>query len=416
MNRWLQRTVEGNFESTLSSLLSYGALLDHDSAIVVDLQALEVRWKELADAFPSGTLHAVAVKANPLLEVLRLLVGLGAGLEVASGGELALALAADCPTARIVYDSPAKTARELSHALHLGVRINANSWAELERIEALLASQSSRSQIGLRLNPVIAGSERESATMVATAGSKFGLLAPQVEAALARFPFLSGLHVHVGSQVATREDLVLGVRRALELAQKFPQIRWLDIGGGLPSRYRSEDPGLSPKDYAETLLSDLPGLAQYDLITEVGRALHSGCGWAVTRTEYADQSKAILHLGADFALRTAYQPESWYHEMTVHGAEGRLKVGELHPVDLYGPLCFSGDRIAQGRLLPRLEEGDLVVVHDTGAYTLSMWSRYCSRAIPPVYGWTGTGWKILRQGEAPEDLVEFWSSRSDSNP
>ncbi len=409
MELWTRRTVEGDFQEQLLSLLKSGALQDSESVIVCDLEVMQGRWKQLADAFPLGSLHAIAVKANPVLEVLRALVDWGAGLEVASSGELALARSAGCPPERIVYDSPAKTLRELSEALDLGVRINANSLAELERIDGLLRQRGSSAKLGVRLNPVIAGSERESATMVATARSKFGIQASGVASALERYSWLTGLHVHVGSQVATLEDLVSGARRTLEMAQKFPQVRWLDIGGGLPSRYRSQDSGLSPQTYAEALSSELPELWDYPLVTEVGRALHSGCGWAATRVEYADEQKAIVHLGADFALRTAYQSESWYHEITVHDAEGRLKTGEPRPMDLFGPLCFSGDKLADQRLLPPVESGDFVVLHDIGAYTLSMWSRYCSRPMPPVYGWTGTRWNLLRHGEDPEDLVRFWS-------
>lgn len=409
MSFWLQRTVDGEGQTRLKSLLESGKMEGAPSAIVHDLDLMSLRWRELTEAFPSETLHAVAVKANPLLGVLRTLVNKGAGLEVASSGELALALAAGCPASRIVYDSPAKTMAELAEALELGIRINANSPAELERIDGLLRRNPSTSLVGLRLNPVVASRERESTTMVATARSKFGLQATAVSEALGRYPWLTGLHVHVGSQVATLDDLVLGARRTLDIAQQFPQITWLDIGGGLPARYRSQDPGLTPQAYIDALYSELPRLRSYSLITEVGRALHAGCGWAVTRVEYADERKAILHLGADFALRTAYQPESWYHESTVHDARGTLKRGEPRPVDLFGPLCFSGDKLAEQRLLPPIEPGDLVVIHDIGAYTLSMWSHYCSRPMPPVFGWTGSLWRTLREAETPQAVVKFWS-------
>lgn len=409
MEFWSQRTVEEDFQNRLRALLESGGMIGKDSAIVYDLEKMKRRWDELRRAFPPETLHAVAVKANPLLEVLRELVKLGAGLEVASSGELALALAAGCAADRIVYDSPAKTVPELTEALALGVRINANSLAELERLDSLLGERASSSLLGARLNPVVVGVDRESATMVATARSKFGMPVEAVHQALERYSWLSGLHVHVGSQVATAEDMILGVRRAAEIAARFPAVRWIDIGGGLPSRYRAEDPGLHPKTYAATLRTEMPELEEYPLVTEVGRALHSGCGWAVSRVEYADEQKAIIHLGADFALRTAYQPESWYHEITVHDAQGRQKTGKPKPVDIFGPLCFSGDKLAEQRHLPPIESDDLLVVHDIGAYTFSMWSRYCSRPIPPVWGWSGTRFELLRQGEAPGDLVRFWS-------
>lgn len=406
---WLSRTADRDVGSQLRSLLAAGYLPTASSLIVHDLAVMKARWNLLSSAFPAGTVHAVAVKANPLLAVLKVLVQGGAGLEVASSGELALALAAGCPVERIVLDSPAKTEAELRNALDLGVRINANSVAELERIERLLREGSSSSEIGLRLNPVVAGEARESATMVATLRSKFGVPAAEAVEALRERPWVHGLHVHIGSQVATLDDLLLGAQRVAEVATRFPSLKWVDIGGGLPTRYAASDTGLTPADYVEGLRQVAPSLFDYPLLTEVGRALHAGCGWAVSRVEYADAGKAVVHLGADFALREAYQPESWFHEISVFDAAGCLKAGDEVPVDLYGPLCFSGDCLARGRLLPPLEPGDLVVLHDVGGYTLSMWSRYCSRPMPRVVGWTGEGWTTLREPETPDDLVRFWS-------
>jgi diaminopimelate decarboxylase len=400
---WQARTADRGVEGKLASLLRAGHLTQ-GSVIVHELDTMEARLGELRAAFPPDTIHAMAIKANPVLGVLKPLVKAGAGLEAASAGELALGLAAGCPPERLVLDSPCKTEGELREALRLGVRINANSVAELERIERL----GPQGPIGLRLNPVVAEADRESPTMVATLRSKFGLPEHVARQALQDRPWVNGLHIHVGSQVATLDDLSLAAGRVLELARSLPSIRWIDIGGGLPTRYHEDDPGLDPDVYAQALQRDVPELFHYPLITEVGRALQAGCGWAASRVEYASDGKVIIHLGADFALREAYQPQSWYHEITVHDSEGRRKEGAPEPVDVYGPLCFFGDQLATGRALPHIEPGDILVLHDTGGYTLSMWSRYCSRQIPAVLGWTGRDWLTLRRAETPQDLVSFW--------
>lgn len=410
MSSWLYRTADHEPEDRVRSLIEEGFLSPESPAVLVhEMDAMGQRLEELHKAFPPDTLHAIAIKANPLLEVLRALVGAGAGLEAASRGELELALRAGCPVDRIVLDSPAKTQAELSEALRVGVRINANSESELARLERL-GGESHRAPIGLRFNPVVAEASRESPTMVATLRSKFGLPEAAFRAAVEGRSWVTGIHVHVGSQVATRQDLVLAARRTVELARGLPQIGWIDIGGGLPTRYHRDDPGLSPESYVAGLRDEVPELFGYPLVTEVGRALQANCGWAVSRVEYADEGKAIVHLGADFALRECYQPQSWHHDIGVYDGEGRKKTGPTRPIDLYGPLCFSGDRLAIGRQLPHLEEGDHVVIHDTGGYTLGMWSRYCSREIPQVVGWTGRGWKVLRARETPADLVGFWSA------
>lgn len=410
MSIWLQRTADRELEPRVRSLLQEGYLGPDTPAVLVhEMDVMAVRLEELHHAFPPDTLHAIAVKANPLVGVLKALVQGGAGLEVASRGELELALRAGCPPERIVLDSPAKTERELVEALDAGVRINANSASELARLERLRQDHH-LAPIGLRLNPVVAEAERKSATMVATPGSKFGLAEGAFRAALRTRPWVTGLHIHVGSQVATRQDLVLAARRAVKLARELPWLAWIDIGGGLPARYHPDDEGLTPQAYAASLRAEVPELFGYRLITEVGRALQANCGWAVSRVEYAEHDKAVLHLGADFALRECYQPKSWFHEFSVYDAHGQRKEGPTRPVDLYGPLCFSGDCLAAGRHLPPLEEGDYVVLHDTGGYTLSMWSRYCSREMPLVLGWTGRTWRILRDRESPADVFKFWSA------
>lgn len=373
--------------------------------MVHDLAKLRGRFDYLQRAFPEGALHTLAVKANPLHDVLTMAVECGLGLETASSGELALARAAGCPPERVVFDSPAKTRTELQQAAAGGLTVNVNSAAELERVQSI----SGDFPLGLRVNPVVAGENRESATMVATARSKFGIPIEQAVPLLARYPRVSGLHVHVGSQVATVDDLVEAARRVVELAGRYPQIEWLDIGGGLPTRYSADDRGLDPKDYYQALLQVAPKIGGYRLITEMGRALQANCGFAVSRVEYVTAHRAILHFGADLALRECYQPEAWHHEFQVFDREGRPKVGGERAYDLFGPLCFSGDRLAKERLLPALEEGDLVVMHDVGGYTTGMWSRYCSRLMPEVVGVDGQELKVLKRRETEEDLLRFWT-------
>ncbi len=106
------------------------------SAIFHHFGLMRTRIAALQADFPVSTLHAIAIKANPLVEVLREVVRTGAGLEAASIEEVELALAAGCPAERVIFDSPAKTIDEIAHALRLGVYLNVDNFAELERIAA----------------------------------------------------------------------------------------------------------------------------------------------------------------------------------------------------------------------------------------------------------------------------------------
>ncbi len=407
------------------------------AAIFYDLSFLENRLQELKDAFPDNTLHAVAVKANPLLKVLRLIENHGFAVESSSFGELHLAEKAGFPPDKIIFDSPVKTIPELEYALQKGIYINADSLEELARIAVLKEKYPDSGPVGLRLNPQV-GMGNISMTSVAGPYSKFGVplndRRKDILQAFARYPWLKGVHIHIGSQGNPVELLLKGAEvlitfinvinaQSKSLGRRM-QITTIDIGGGLPVAYRPGDSFPDLKSYARQLLPILQRLndKNYRLITEFGRYLHANAGWTVTRIEYLKESDRattlILHIGADLLLRRCYRPEDWHHEFSVLDSRGNLKPSSpTYPYILAGPLCFGGDILARDIHLPKVEPGDYIVVHDTGAYTLSMWSRYNSRPIPKVIGYrreppfeTSEQYEftILKSRESLEDIAEFW--------
>lgn len=391
---------------------------DTEPAVIVhDLARMRAAIAEVAAAFPARALHTVAIKANPLVGVLRAAVEAGAGLEAASIEEVHLALAAGCPAGHVVFDSPAKTLPELLDALRLGVRINADSLAEVARIAALRLPP--RAPVGLRINPELAEAAI-ALTSVGHRGSRFGVPLSERAAivdAFARHPFLTGLHVHVGSQGAALAELAEAARRlddlraAIDAARPAP-ITTVDLGGGLPAVYRDADPHLTPAAYVAALRAAATRLfaGDVELVTEFGRAIQASCGFVVARVEAVKPGPvAILHVGADLFLRPVYRPHEWHHDVVALDPAGWPKPGEPAPVTLSGPLCFGGDILAARALLPALAPGDHVLVRDAGAYTLSMWSRHCSRAIPLVLGVDGDDLTVLRRRETIADIVDFWS-------
>lgn len=409
-------------------LLAAGHLTEEAPWLVLyDLGLLDARFAELRATWPEGTLHANAIKANPLVSVLRRLVASGAGMEAASRPELMLAEAAGCPPAAIVYDSPAKTRPDLRYALERGIHLNADNLQELERIAALREEMNSISTIGVRINPEV-GAGSIDTTSVAAGGSKFGVsLAMQRDElidAYRRWPWLTGIHVHVGSQGCEVDLLVAGARRAWELVEEIEaaigseggrrQIEIFDIGGGLPVAYLPADDPPTMAAYTSALREAVPELFDggVRLITEFGRWLHAPCAIAISRVESVKPAVgadvATIHFGADLLLRRAYQPESWDHRLTVLDPEGRPKAGPTRPLTVAGPLCFSGDVLCRGRHLPAVEPGDLIVAHDVGGYSFGMWSHYCSRPFPHILGVDADGFTTLRQRASDAETVEFW--------
>ena len=307
--------------------------------------------------------------------------------------EVQLALKAGCPTDRIVFDSPVKTRAEIAHCQqHLpGLRFNVNSLEELERLPEEPAFA-----VGIRVNPMV-DTGAPSVYHVSHDESKFGVPIGQREALLAaieRYPVVQ-LHVHSGSSMAQLDSAVQAIQSVVALAQEANarlasmglerRIHSIDIGGGVMPEVLGAAPSRM-QGYAEALRSACPELWDFQIITEFGQWSYFYTGYAYSQVEYAVQRGetrvAYVHLGADFLLRDAYvKPRGLAFEVLGEGAD-RAAVR----TDIAGPLCFAGDYLQKGVDLPKLEEGDALLMLNTGSNAYALWSRHCSRTIPAIYG------------------------------
>ncbi len=363
--------------------------------------------------------------------LLRYYAESGAGREVASPGELESALTAGFAPNRIVFDSPAKTESELRRALSLGVSINVDSWEELERLDRLVDANT-ESVIGIRINPQ-SGIGEIGAMSTATSTSKFGIgLADPgarqaiVDAYRAR-PWLTQIHVHSGSQGIGLDQAAEGIAAVVDLAREINagtadactadagesvgegdrhgdtdprQVTRIDIGGGLPVNFFGDEVtpdlrGLPCGDRGESARA--LRLRHRHRVRPLGRWRRPAS--ILTRVEYAKTTGgrriAITHAGVQVATRTAYAPADWPVRILPFAPDGMPKptsVGhaegpELVHTDVAGPACFAGDLLAEDRLLPRLDAGDLIVVPDTGAYYFSNPFSYNLLPRVPVYGY-----------------------------
>ncbi|WP_326582307.1 diaminopimelate decarboxylase [Streptomyces sp. NBC_00481] len=400
------------------------ALLD-----VTGIRASAAALRRAFDAVTApGTpvLHAFAVKATPLVPVLRLLREAGIGAEVASAGELALARAAGVPPKRTVLDSPAKTPAELREALALGIAVNADNPQELDRIDALVRSATTRSPLGIRVNPQVGGGTID-ALSTATATSKFGVALRDegarewvVQAYLDR-PWLSRLHAHTGSQGMPLSLMTRGITETYELAEEINrrigrrQIDTIDIGGGLPVNFASDAATPTYEQYARLLAEAVPGLfdGRYGLVTEFGRSLLAKHGTILARVEYTKRAGgraiAVTHAGVQVATRTVYAPGSWPLRVAAYDAKGCVKEGPAVVQDVAGPACFAGDLLAEGRALPLFEPGDHAAALDTGAYYFAHHYAYNSLPRPGIYGYApGEGemrFAVVRRPQTVEEIV-----------
>lgn len=374
-------------------------LSDHDTALIgIELDALDVQLASVRSAFPDSVRHSVAIKTMPHPEMLAYLAARGFGLEAASIEEVQLALRAGTAPGDVIFDSPVKTRAEIAwcHANVPGALLNANSLAELQRYPEAPAFQ-----VGLRINPEI-DTGAPSAFDVSGERSKFGIALGMDRSNLIDACIDAGvvaLHMHIGSQVPTCDAHVDAVGRLLEVAAEIDatrterqnprRITTLDIGGGI----RSEVEGDALMSlYGQRLQGEHAGLFDYDVRTEFGQWIHANAGWAATRIESVEERSvpmAFVHLGADYFMRDVYGASGpTGYGFAVVRPDGQITMADhaqaTRTYDLVGPLCFAGDVLARDLMLPELGEGDWLVIAGTGANTLGLWSRHCSRAVPKV--------------------------------
>ena len=418
--------------SVFSETLKNKTLISPDDTAILfyNLCSVQERINDLQNLFPKSALHAVAVKANPLTKVLSKMKATGVGAEVASLPELYLAEKAGFAPETIVFDSPCKTKTEIEYALKSGVYINADSFDELERIDQIINTVQSKSIVGVRVNPQV-GQGIIKSTSVAGTISKFGIPVndnkDKIIACFLKYDWLKGIHVHIGSQGCPVTQVINGIRKVLDLAieineclalnSKQNRIQTFDIGGGLPVLYHPGKTPVSMGQYLAMLNDSCAELFndQFRLITEFGRYIYANAGWVASKVEYVKREPGyniiMTHVGADMFLRKCYNPEDWHHHITVVDKDGKIKTGtDKNKYLVAGPLCFSGDVIAREIELPVVAEGDYLLIHDAGAYTLSMWSRYNSRQMPKVIGYSVVDdeFEIIKKKETKEDLFEFW--------
>lgn len=397
---------------------------------IMDFDGLEQTVNDAYAAFPENFYHTFAVKANALVNVLSALRDFGMGAEVASPGELKIALAAGYSAENIIYDSPAKTFNDLNSCIKNDISLNIDNLQELARIDRLIAEHpATKSVIGFRINPQI-GSGDISSTSTATATSKFGyaLADPNNRQQLIEIyrqrPWLTSLHTHSGSQGCSLDMMASGIAEIASLAEEInqaighQQIVRLDIGGGLPVNFLSDRVSPTFKEYAEVLARRVPLLFsdKYQVKTEFGRAIAAKNGMIITRVEYTKNCGgrhiAITHAGAQIITRTAFLPKSWPIRVTGFLASGGLRTAAMSDVvatDVAGPCCFAGDLICADQQLPKLEPNDYVMVHDTGGYYFSNHFDYNSLPRVAVYAASGFGDKLnikcIRQADSLEDVL-----------
>lgn len=349
-----------------------------------DFGAVGRRVAQVRAALPDGVLLHYAIKANPMPALVQRLAPLVDGLDVASHGELLTALGTATDRAQISFAGPGKRDHELAAALAAGVVVNVESGDELARLRRIETTLGRPARFALRVNPdyQLSGS----GMTMGGGATQFGIDAEAVGDVLGGRgrDGLCGLHIFAGSQNLRLDALTGGVSHAFALADRLIRryglhLAHVNIGGGLGIPYFPKEQPLDLAAYGRHLGTEVDRWRQRypgtGVVVELGRYLVGEAGVFVSRVVERKHSRGETFLVVDGGM---------HHHLAASGNFGQVvrrnypisavtakPDSPLETVTVVGPLCTPLDTLGRRVELPRCEVGDLVVVHQSGAYGLT---------------------------------------------
>ena len=353
---------------------------------VYDKSVMDEQVQAFRQAIPSDIHLHYAMKANPMPGVVAHMNTLVDGLDIASGGELEVALAAGVDPLTISFAGPGKSIPELRAAISAGVTLNVESFTELDRITQLGDELDIRPRVAVRVNPDF---ELKASGMKMAGGSKpFGVDAEAVPDLLAligqRALHFRGFHIFSGSQNLKPEAIIEAHDKTFELAIRLTDstpapLEMLNIGGGFGIPYFPGETPLNLEPIGTNLRNRLPevraSLPNTEIVIELGRFLVGPAGIYVCEAVDVKDSRGQRYVITNGGL---------HHHLSASGNFGQVirknypvaVANKMDPapsreVSIVGPLCTPLDILADKMLLPEIEIGDLIAVFQSGAYGYS---------------------------------------------
>lgn len=378
---------------------------------VYSFRTIVEHFRKLKQAFAHfRPLICYSLKANSSLTIAKILVNEGAGLDIVSGGELFKALRIGIEPKKIVYASVGKTETEIAKAISAGILFfNAESASELRTINRIAKSLNRKAGVAIRINPDIEPRTHKYIT-TGKLTNKFGLsLTDALDIFLDRDNFtnlsINAIHMHIGSQIIESSPFIGAIKRIVAFIERLNRLRvpieYLNIGGGLGIIYNKENPQTA--DQFAKNISPFLRKTGLRIILEPGRFIVGNAGILVTKVTYVKKSRAKTFVIVDAGMNDLIRPalyEAFHNIVPLRRREGLEK-----SADIVGPICESADFFAKNRIMPPIEEGDLLAIMGAGAYGFSMASNYNSRLRPAEILVKGAHYYLIRERESLADLI-----------
>ena len=348
-----------------------------------------------------------ATKGLSSLGILRLIRKAGAELDAVSIEEVKLGLLAGSTPAEIMYTPSGVSFAEIQEAVQIGVMVNLDSLPLLERFGQTYGSTV---PVCIRINPhILAGGNLK--ISVGHKDSKFGISIeqlPQILELVQQYQItVVGLHLHTGSDILDASVFLKGGNVLFEAALHFPNLKFLDFGGGFKVGYHPDDKATDVAEVGRIVGEAFQAFCakygrQLELWIEPGKFLVSEAGYLVVKTTVVKETPTLNFVGVDSGLNHLIRPmmyDAYHHIYNLSNP-----TGTLHTYTIVGYICET-DTLGSQRELNMVTEGDLLVIQNAGAYGFTMASNYNARLRPAeVLVWEGKAF-LIRERERFEDLL-----------
>lgn len=362
----------------------------------------------------AGALIAYSVKANGNRALLQLLAQWGAGFDIVSGGELQRVLLAGGAANKVIFSGVGKSDWEMRAALHAGIKcFNVESTDELDQLNSIAQELNMRAPISLRINPNI---DAKTHPYISTglAENKFGIAHT---AALSAYQYaqqlphldIVGIDCHIGSQILELQPLLDATDRVLDLCAELQglgiHLAHIDIGGGVGIPYRAQENSPAVTDFVTQVTQRIKARqAQAQVIFEPGRSIVGASAVLLSQTRVRKLGQHKNFLIIDAAMNDLMRPSLYQAYHHISAVQQRDDEPE-HIYEVVGPICETGDTLGNARALA-VKLGDVLALHDVGAYGMSMSSNYNTRPRAAEILVKGDRVTVIRERETIQTLLE----------